>query len=378
MRLSIAQVISTGGLYGAERVLLELATYLQDEGYECRVAIIESPGAAKLFSEARARALPAVIVPCEWAFDRRSIRLLRQYLTDNNVNIAHSHGYKSDIWLRFAAPRHILKVATTHAWYRDTAKLRFYESADKFCLRNFAHVVAVSPALLENVRQSGVGAAKSSMIANGLALPLLSSLTAGTLLRSEWGLAPETKIVVRVGRLDSVKGNNLLLSAWREVVPRHNAHLVFVGEGEDLGALREQARQLGLTPYVTFAGFRDDVADILHNAALFVSPSLSEGLPMVLLEAMAARAPVVTTNVGAIGTVIRHGENGWLIPPNDVNALAQALNEALAAPEQGRAYAEQAWQDYAANYSREAMGGKYFSLYRNLLEEAAPMPANLR
>ena len=367
MRLSIAQIISTGGFYGAERVLLELATYLHDEGYESRVVILESPGAAKLFREARERGLPATIIPCDGVFDRQSVAELRNYLIAQQVVIAHSHGYKSDLWLRRAAPPATRKVATAHGWLSTNAKLRFYEWLDKRALRSFAHVVGVSPYLLETIRNSGVKREKSSIIENGVTLPSLSAATTSASLRREFGFAPEAKIIVRVGRLDHLKGNDLLLKALAQLAPRHAAHLLFVGEGPEQPPLAQQAKDLGIHTHVTFAGFRDDVADILNAADLFVSPSLSEGLPMVLLEAMAARVPVVTTDVGAINTVIRPGENGWLIPPGNANALADALREALNAPEQGRAFAERAWQDYAANYSRAAMGAKYLQLYQNLL-----------
>jgi glycosyltransferase involved in cell wall biosynthesis len=361
LNLSVTQIISTGGFYGAERVLLELALFLKAEGHDCRVAILDSPGAAQLCAVARERGLVVEIIPGGGMFDRQSVARLRSYLEANKTHIAHSHGYKSDLWLWLAARRGPLKVATAHAWYRDSAKLRFYERLDKLCLRSFAHVVTVSTPLLANIRRSGI--VNSSLIENGLSLP--ETTKPGGWLRREFGIAPEAKILVRVGRMDGVKGNNILLGALARVSP--DAHLLFVGEGPDEPALKQQAQDLGLAARVTFAGYRDDVADILRASDLFASPSLSEGLPMVLLEAMAARLPVVTTNVGAIGTIIRPGHNGWLTPPGDENALAEALNQAIAAPETARAYAEQAWRDYAADYSREAMGRKYLGLYERLL-----------
>jgi glycosyltransferase involved in cell wall biosynthesis len=365
MGLSIAQVISTGGFYGAERVMVELAAYLRDEGHDCRLAVLHSPGAEKLAGEAARRGLPATIIPCRGMFDRRSVRRLHDFLREHGCHIAHSHGYKSDLWLRLAAPPATRRVATAHAWYRDTAKLRFYEWLDKRCLRAFAHVVGVSPALLERLRAAGV--AQSSMIANGLDLPAPTSSDAREKLRREFGLAPDEKLLARVGRLDAVKGNRLLLEALAQILPGRAARLLFVGEGEEEAALRQQARDAGLAAQVIFAGYRDDVTDLLRAADLFVSPSLSEGLPLVLLEAMAAEAPVVATNVGAVGSVVRPGVNGWLVPPNDAPALAAALAAALDAPDTARRLAANARQDYAANYSRAAMGEKYLRLYREIL-----------
>ena len=370
MRLSIAQVISTGGFYGAERVVVELASYLQAEGCDSRLAILDSPGAAKLLEAARAQALPAAIIPCDGPFDRQSIAALRRYLAEHSVQIAHSHGYKSDLWLWLATPRTARKVATAHAWLSVNAKLRFYERLDKLCLRSFARVVSVSPSLLENIRQSGIKTEKSCLIENGLDLPPLSAPSAPAKLRRELGIPADAKLLARVGRLDAIKGNNFLLDALAAIAPRQPAHLLFVGEGEEQAALEKQTRALGLTARVTFAGFRDDVADLLRAADLFVSPSLSEGAPMVLLEAMAARLPVITTEVGAIGAIIRPGANGWLVPPGNAAALARVLEEALNARETGRQCAEQAFQDYAANYSRAAMGRRYWQLYQTILEEA--------
>lgn len=366
--LSVAQLVSSGGFYGAERVVVELGAYLREQGHDCRILALQSPGAQALCAAAAAQDVPARIVPCRGNLDPAAWRRLHRLLRDEGVQIAHSHGFRADVWLRIAAPRGTVRIATAHTWYSNTAALRAYEFLDKLCLRGFDHVVAVAPELLEVLQAAGIDPARTSMIENGLSLPPLSAADAPARIRRELGVAAQDALLLRVGRLDVFKGNHVLLQAYAGLGPAAaSTRLVLVGDGPERAALERQARAAGLQERVIFAGYRPDVADLLRAADLFVIASLQEGLPMVLLEAMAAGVPVVTTRVGAIGGVIRGGENGWIVPAGDAAALGGALREALGDAARRRRCAEQALQDYAREHSRAAMGAKYLARYRRLV-----------
>ncbi len=202
------------------------------------------------------------------------------------------------------------------------------------------------------------------MIANGLAARPAGDADNRARVRQEFGLHADAKLLVRIGRLDYYKGNQILLPALAACDT--DAHLLLVGDGPERHALETQARELGLNGRVICTGYRDDVGELLGAADLFVISSLQEGLPMVLLEAMAARVPVISTNVGAIHTVIRPDSNGWLVAPGEVAPLGDALRQALREPETAQAYAAQAHADYLARYSRETMGRQYLALYEHL------------
>ena len=153
----------------------------------------------------------------------------------------------------------------------------------------------------------------------------------GTRLRDTYG-----KHVLFIGRLDAVKGVPLLLQAFAAVRARHpDAQLTLVGDGPARAALEAQAVTLGITEATTFIGYRaqGEVAALMEQADMLVLPSFAEGLPVVLMEALASRIPVIATPVAGVSELVRDGETGLLVPPGDVDGLEDALGRLLADPD---------------------------------------------
>jgi glycosyltransferase involved in cell wall biosynthesis len=146
-------------------------------------------------------------------------------------------------------------------------------------------------------------------------------------LRTELGLNSHDFVYLSVGRVTLQKGHTYLLDAVPKVLDRYPENSVFIiaGEGHLRESLERKAADLGLSRVVKFLGTRSDIPDLLFLADVFVLPSLWEGLPLALLEAMSAGLPVVATRVEGVETVINDGENGYLLPPKDINALSFAL-----------------------------------------------------
>jgi glycosyltransferase involved in cell wall biosynthesis len=162
-----------------------------------------------------------------------------------------------------------------------------------------------------------------------------------TEVRRELGIPEETLLVAAVGRLTPVKNYPLLLRAFArasQALPGiaqriDNPMLVVVGEGEELTALKALSAELGIADRVRFAGFREDVPEVLGASDLFAHASLMEGLPNAVLEAMAMGRPVVATDAGGVPELVAHGETGLLTPSGDEEALTKALLRLLSAPE---------------------------------------------
>lgn len=145
--------------------------------------------------------------------------------------------------------------------------------------------------------------------------------------------------IVFVGRLDPVKGVSLLLDAFAEIRRRHpDATLTLAGDGPARESLEHRCHGLGLSDCVTFTGFIDEtaVADLLNASDLFVLASFAEGLPVVLMEAMATGLPVVASQIAGIPELVRDGENGLLIPAGDTASLIAAIDRLLSDPDLGR------------------------------------------
>jgi colanic acid/amylovoran biosynthesis glycosyltransferase len=143
---------------------------------------------------------------------------------------------------------------------------------------------------------------------------------------------PNSKRLLYTGRLSAAKGVPILFQALQQVIPHHpNLVLTLVGDGADRVALETLAADLKLTPYLKFVGYQsqDAVCQYLHNSDIFVLPSFSEGLPVALMEALAAGVPVITTAIAGIGELVEDGVNGYLIPPGAVEPLVQRLKQLL-------------------------------------------------
>jgi glycosyltransferase involved in cell wall biosynthesis len=367
----VLQLISTGGLYGAERVLLELARFLSERGWAPHVGVLSSPGAPALIAQASGHGLPTVVVPGRPGHAARARRQLRHYLARHRIRLLHSHGYKADLYSLLAAPAGVARVSTCHNWLRQSAKMRLYEWLDKGALRRFDHVAVVSDRLLEDVRRAGLSPRRTSFVENGISLDRPDAAARGR-TRAEFGLEPHQKMLLRVGSLTRCKGNDTLIDAFRRVGAGAPAVLVFAGEGEEQPALAARARALGVQARVRFAGYRPDMPALLAAADLCVISSHNEGLPLVLLEAMAAGVPVVSTDVGAIARAIQQGDSGWLVPAGDADALGAALREALRQPDRAAQMARRARHEYERRYSRAAMGERYLRIYHSLIGQPAP------
>lgn len=178
-------------------------------------------------------------------------------------------------------------------------------------------------------------------------------------------------VIGSVGRLARQKGYEVLLAAAPHVCSRYpHACFVIVGGGELAADLVGQARTLGIADHVFFAGVRDDIEAILSGFDLFVSSSLWEGLPTVILEAMMAEIPIVATRVSGTEELIEDGVSGFLVAPGDPMQLADAILAGLARPELGRAMATRARELAISRFDMRAIARQHEAIYRRLVGSA--------
>jgi starch synthase (maltosyl-transferring) len=184
----------------------------------------------------------------------------------------------------------------------------------------------------------------------------------------EFGIPPESRTFLYVGRLDRQKGLPFLLEAWAPVAARYRGvHLLLVGEGPERGALETQIARLGLAASVHLSGWREEIPELLRAADCFVLPSLWEGMPNVVLEAMAAGLPVIATRVEGTAEVIQAGETGWLVAPGAPGALTAAMEQFLDDPIAARSMGERGQRRVRAEYTWEQMVRRYEWLYEGIL-----------
>lgn len=194
------------------------------------------------------------------------------------------------------------------------------------------------------------------------------------------------KRVLFIGRLSGVKGAPILLEAMAALKSNHSdLHLTFVGDGPERPELEAKTDALALRDAVTFAGFRsqEEVAQHLAETDLFVLPSFAEGVPVVLMEAMASRVPVVTTRIAGIAELVEDGVSGYLVPPGDVESLVDRLNQLLSDTDSHDSMGEAGRQKVVTEFNIRSEAARLSALFKAYqagsppLEIRAPLPAKV-
>lgn len=299
--------------------------------------------------------------------DPRALVDLLRILQEDDVGLLCAHGYKANVVGRLASRvRRIPLVVFSRGWTGENARVRFYESVDRFFLRWADHVIAVSRAQGEALLALGIPEERISTVPNCVEIPPAGPAAPGR-LRRELGLGPNSALVVSAGRLSPEKSFSTLVQAARIVASQEpTAHFVVFGEGALRAGLEAEIAAAGLAGRFHLPGFRRGVAEILAEVDVFALTSLTEGLPNAVLEASAASRPVVATAVGGVPEVVVDGETGFLVPPLRPDLLADRILDLLRdrdlAERMGRAARERAGR----RFSFEAQGEALQAIYSRL------------
>src|SRR5438270_554070 len=369
-RVKVLQLISSGGYYGAENMLLNLCASQQKAGCENTLMLfynVHVPN-VEFYERARRRGLSVRMVHCQGRADWRAVRQIEECIQEDGIDLLHTHGYKADLYGYVAARRSGKPiVATCHNWVGGTAALGIYNHLDRMALKRFQGLAAVSDLVAQRLLDSGAAAKKIRTIANGIDVERFERALPSPALEFEGN-----KVVGMVARLDLQKGFEYLLGAARESCGVFPAlKVVIVGEGPDRQAIEHMIQRFGLQSNVIPAGQHSDMPAVYAAMDIFVLPSLNEGLPMTILEAMAASRPVIATRVGAIPSVIKDGDTGSLVAPGDTQSLRSAVARLLSQRDLCRRIGAAGHNWVSRNYTSEAMALKYRQMYDDVLGTSA-------
>ena len=368
-RVKVLQLISSGGYYGAENMLLNLCASQQKAGCENSLMLfynVHAPN-VEFYERARRRGLSVRMVHCQGRADWRAVRQIEECIQEDGIELLHTHGYKADLYGYVAARRSGKPiVATCHNWVGGTAALGIYNHLDRMALKRFHGLAAVSDSVAQRLLDSGIAAKKIRTIANGIDVGTFERARPLPVFDFDGN-----KVVGMVARLDLQKGFEYLLRAARELCGAFpELKIVIVGEGPDRQAIEGMIQRFGLQSSVILAGQHSDMPGIYAALDVFVLPSLNEGLPMTILEAMAASKSVIATRVGAIPTVIKDGETGLLVDPCNVTGLRDALARLLTDSDLCRRIGSAGHDWVSRNYTSQAMALKYRQMYDEVLGSA--------
>jgi glycosyltransferase involved in cell wall biosynthesis len=370
----VAHVLSSLGMGGQERVALDLATSQARAGLRVTAVSLAPPPDGPLAEGFRAAGVDvARFSRGREGVDPALVLRLARWLSAQGVDLVHTH---NPMALLYGAPAARLSGAgVVHTKHGANPGGRARLLASRVAARWVDCFVAVSPETAAVARRRReVDTRRLSVIPNGIALDRFHpALSARARVREELGIDPASWTVGTVGRLAAEKDQALLLRAVAPLLAS-GAHLVLAGDGPLRTALSELAVSLGIAPRVHLLGARADVPDVLGALDVFVLSSTSEGLPLVIPEAMATGLPVVATSVGGIPGVIDEGRTGFLVPPGDGDTLRARVAALRADPAAARAMGMRARTVAIERFSAERMHADYLAVYERVLARRGRSP----
>jgi len=366
--------IAVGDLWAGAEVQLKVLLSKLVRKAEINLSVI-------LFNEGRlekeidALGIPVRVFPeSRWGSGKIFLELVREF-KKSNVRIIHTHKYKDTILAAPAAKlcgiSHV--VRTVHGLREpfeglQAFKMSLYEGIERtvhrYCVDS---IIGVSSQIERKYKAEGE-VSRVICIRNGIDLEGKSVQTDRWRTRKDLGIDSGTCLIGTVGRLTPVKGIPYLLQAARILLRQGaNVKVLVVGDGSIRLDLMTQTHDLGISENVVFLGHREDTDALLQALDIFLLPSLSEGIPMAVLEAMAASRVVVASRVGGIPEIVEDGFEGFLVEPMDVDGLAERCRLLIESPDVARKMGEQGRKRVEQDFSATAMADRVASVYKELL-----------
>jgi glycosyltransferase involved in cell wall biosynthesis len=370
--LDITHVLAPAQAGGLERVVEMLAAGQVARGHLISaVAILPGAAPEPPTVERLGRAGVSVsvlrVAGRAYAAERRNFAGM---LTGRRRGLVHTHGYRADVlYGSIAAKLGFATVSTLHGFTGGDWKNRFYEFLQRRAARRFDRVVCVSRPIVERLKRSGADPDRLRFIANAFQLTDVASRSDA---RSRLELDGDSFVVGWVGRLSREKGADVLVSALAHLTDLPISAMI-IGDGPEVESLRDQAKSIGVDRMIRWAGTVIGAGPLYTAFDVLALSSRTEGTPIVLFEAMAARVPIVATAVGGIPDMLT-SESAQLVPPENPVALAAAIRSVFELRDEATVRAERARHVLGTRFAPEPWLAQYDDVYAESLEHAGLSP----
>ena len=369
----VMHLIATNFYGGPEKQIVEHLKRLNNGRYQGTLAsFLEGGDPNETLEQAEIARLRKFGIPMSSRFDIRALWNLIQVLRHEKIDLLCTHGYKSTVMGWWAGRRvGIPVVAFSRGYTAENPKVAFYEWLDRRFLKRVNGIIFVSEGQRKRLESFGIRGRRSWVVRNAVAADSSRNPLSGDLRKEVFerlGIPSGVEMVVSAGRLSPEKGHQFLVEAIGMLQGSSNkTHFVFCGEGPCQKELETRSKELGISEICHFVGFRRDLKEIFQAMDLMVLPSLTEGLPNVILEVFACGKPVVATEVGGVPEIVEDGVNGILVPPGRSKLLAEAIKNFLATPEKRRMMGEAGYQKVKSEFTFESQTKKLESIYLEVL-----------
>lgn len=371
-KIRVLEGIRQGQIGGGESHLLSLVEHLDRTRFD---PVVLSFTDGPMIGRLKEMQVPTHVIYTETPFDVRKWKAVQQLLRDQRIDLVHAHGTRANSNILWAARSlGIPVIYTVHGWsFHPDQKppVRYLRVlGEKYLTTRTDLNISVSASNQQSGRQY-IPSFNSVVVSNGIDQKKFNPQRAFADIRSELRIPAKAMLVLFLARFTAHKQPLALIRAFAKALPQNpNLHLLMVGDGDQKAEARTLIDQLQLQHKVTLETFRQDVPDVLAAADIFVLPSLWEGLPIGLLEAMAMGKAVIASNVDGTSEVVQHNENGLLVQTDGlVNNLTAALLALSSDEGRRKAFQQKAIMTVNQQYNVDTMTRRIESLYEEVLQK---------
>ncbi|KQS32302.1 glycosyltransferase family 4 protein [Pedobacter sp. Leaf194] len=366
-KIKILHAIRQGKIGGGETHVLNLVEQLNKQKYESLIlSFTEGPMVEKL----KAEGYKTYVVNTETPFDFRVWKKVRKIVDNEKINLIHAHGTRANSnTFSSAKSLKIPLIYTVHGWsfHPDQGQVikTIRTLSERFLVNVADKTICVSESNLREGR-SKFPMPNASVILNGINRLKFDPDKNYKNIREEFDIKKDDIVVGYIARITHQKSPLTFINAIFETKAPENVKFLIVGDGDLKPEMLDLAKELNLKNII-FIDFREDIPDILNAIDIFCLPSLWEGLPIALLEAMSMRKAIIASNIDGISDLIAPDENGILVPPGNVKLLSEALNLLIGNASLASKFGLKAEQTIKEQFNVEVMTRKIESVYEDLL-----------
>jgi len=369
---NILHLIDHYRIGGPGKTIINSVSYINKEKYQIHVSsFIDADVGISEFSKAcLSDGIPYLALMDKAGINYNHLKTIKSYLKDNNIQILHSHGYKTNlIALLLKVLDNRLSIATTyHGWITNNKKQKLLKSIDLFLVNYFDAIISVSQLIYDEIEKKKSIRTLHEVIHNAILLSDYKPNGNRMLYRKKLSVNDGEILIGAIGRLSPEKGCLELIDIFHSVQKKlKNIKLAYIGEGPLEGQLREAAAEHGLTERIIFTGYQNSIQPWYEALDVFVSPSQTEGLSNVILEAMAFELPVIATNVGGNKEIIKNGVNGMLVEYGFSRQFAEAINLLASSDGMRKTFGKNAYQTVKEKFDFKLRMQKVECLYDKMM-----------